>query len=315
MSRTGPLATLVACLLVAVPPARAAAPAGTSPDAALAAMVETERAFAALAVAKGMREAFITYIAEDGVGFDNGPIPLRQAMRDRPAGPESFTLIWEPRYGDVAASGEVGYLTGPYRVEGKGKDGAPFTRHGCFFSVWRRQADGEFRNIVDIGVRLPGEAAFEPGFKRAPHADRSAGMTAAITAGPAGAEVTLRAADQALDAAARSGTLREALGAVLDPHARLHREGVMPAAGAAAGRKLLEGAGRLAEAETRFVGMAQSGDLGWSYGRYAFAPAGAPSGGAAATPERGSFARVWARDHAETWRVVADIASPDREAP
>ncbi|HUD72756.1 MAG TPA: hypothetical protein VMQ62_12415, partial [Dongiaceae bacterium] len=78
-------------------------------------------------------------------------------------------------------------------------------------------------------------------------------------------------------------------------------------------RTLLEGAGRLAEAETRFVGVARSGDFGWSYGRYAYAAAGASAGGAAAKPEHGSFARVWTRDRTGAWRVVADIASPDRE--
>ncbi len=311
MSRTRLLATLLASLLVAAPPAHAAAPAGTSPDAAMVAMVETERAFAALVIEKGMREAFITYIAEDGVGFDNGPIPLRQAMRDRPAGPEPFHLIWEPRYGDVAASGEVGYLTGPYRVEGKGKDGAPFTRHGCFFSVWRRQADGEFRNILDIGVRLPEAAAFDPGFRRPPRAGRFT-----LKPGAADADASLRASEQSLNDAARTGSLGAALLAVLDPGARVHREGVAPAADAAAARPLLEGAGRLREAESRFVGTAASGDFGWTYGRYAYAAAVAAGGNAAASaPEHGSYARVWTRDRAGTWRVVADIASPDREAP
>ena len=130
------------------PPA-VAGPAAAASDAALAGMVETERAFAALALELGTRAAFLAYIAEDGIGFDNGPIPLRQAMRDRPAGPEPFKLIWEPRYGDVAASGEVGYLTGPYRVETQGKDGTRVTRHGCFFSVWRRQSDGACKIAVD----------------------------------------------------------------------------------------------------------------------------------------------------------------------
>jgi ketosteroid isomerase-like protein len=271
-------------------------------------MVETERAFAALALELGTRAAFLAYIAEDGIGFDNGPIPLRQAMRDRPAGPEPFKLIWEPRYGDVAASGDVGYLTGPYRVESPGKDGVPAVRHGCFFSVWRRQADGTFRNTLDIGVGLPEEAAFDPGFRRAPHADRYAGGAAA---GGGDVVASLRAAEKALNDAARAGTLREALGAVLDPDARVHREGVAPAAGAAAARRLLEGAGRLAEAESQFVGVAASGDFGWSYGRYA---SPAPPGAETTAPERGSYARVWTRHREGTWRVVADIASPDREA-
>lgn len=307
-----PAAWLAAACLLVAPAARAAGPASASPsspppksaDAALVEMVGAERAFAILADERGMREAFITYIAEDGIGFDNGPIPLRQTMRDRPAGPEGFKLLWEPRYGDVAASGEVGYLTGPYRVESVGKDGQPVTRHGCFFSVWRRQPDGAWRNVLDLGVRLPEAPAFAEGFTRAPHEDRWAGPPASAPAKD-DAQKTLKEAEQTLNDAARATTLEEALGARLDPAARVHREGVAPADGAEAARRLLAGAGRLAVASSLFSRASTAGDLGWTYGRYAFA---------GATPERGSYARVWTRDRSGAWRVAADITSADREA-
>ncbi|HKQ96353.1 MAG TPA: hypothetical protein VJV75_00615 [Candidatus Polarisedimenticolia bacterium] len=314
MSRSRRPALFLACAVLLLPEARVdaasvavARPGAGTPDAALARMVETERAFAALGLEKGVRESFLVYIADDGIGFDNGPIPLKESMRARPAGPEPYRLIWEPRYGDVAASGEVGYLTGPYRVESRGSDGAPVVRHGLFFSVWSKQADGEYRNVLDIGVRLKEAAEFAPGFRRAPHADRHAGGTREE------ARSSLIAAERALNEAARIGTLEAALVGALDPDARLHREGVAPAVGMAAARRLLAGAGRLAEAESRFAGPSESGEFGWSYGRYGYAEA-AGAAPATAAPEHGSYARVWTRDRKGAWRVVADIASPDREA-
>ena len=60
--------------------------------------------------------------------------------------------VWAPVYGDIAAAGDLGWDTGPLVFEGK--NGAA-DRHGMFFSIWKRQADGSFKVVLDIGSDTP----------------------------------------------------------------------------------------------------------------------------------------------------------------
>ena len=91
-------------------------------------------------------------------------MPARESLRKREAPPQppGFQLLWEPRLGDVSASGDLGYLTGPAEYVMPGK---PNT-YTCYFSVWKRQPDGEYRVILDVGVPTPAKTPFAPGFVR-----------------------------------------------------------------------------------------------------------------------------------------------------
>ena len=54
-------------------------------------------------------------------------------------------------------------------------------------------------------------------------------------------------------------------------------------------------------ASTGAAEAARSGDLGYSYGTYQVS---------GARPERGAYVRVWTRDAAGKWFVVADVTQP-----
>ena len=158
------------------------AQSGDAIPPALAAMADAERAFSKRASDATPREAFIEFFADESVSFQPDPGPARERLRKQPPPPPGRPAFqWEPRTGDVAASGDLGWLTGP--VKFPQPDGS--IRHGCYFSVWKKQADGGFRVILDIGVQPPGEVAFAPGFARAP--SRATGPTGAHT-GRGGAE-------------------------------------------------------------------------------------------------------------------------------
>lgn len=134
-----------------------------SEGGALLEMADAERAFARRARETTVRQAFIDFFADEAVGFGPDPEPAREALRkrDNPQ-PPGFELHWEPRLGDIAASADLGYLTGPAEYINAGK---PNT-YTCYFSVWKRQPGGEFRVILDIGVPTPEKTPFAPGFVR-----------------------------------------------------------------------------------------------------------------------------------------------------
>src|SRR5215470_19607703 len=73
-------------------------------------LVNTERAFAKLAVERGVRESFIAYFADDGIGFAPHPLKVKERLSNSPAPATlpSLTLNWAPVYGDIAQAGDLG---------------------------------------------------------------------------------------------------------------------------------------------------------------------------------------------------------------
>ena len=135
-----------------------------------------------------------------------------------------FQLLWEPRYGDVAGTGELGYLTGPSRsILPSRNKGQP--RHSVYASVWKRERDGTFRVVMDVGVPTPRLDAFPAGFTRAPHGNR-------FTGDYDDRIPPLGNADGVMNSALRSSQVRAYRGQ-LAPGARLHRPNLMPVTGEA----------------------------------------------------------------------------------
>ena len=132
-------------------PACAALPAARSPHE----IVEAERAFARLADEIGVRPAFVANFADDAVWMVPAPTSLRDAhaARPAPADPRAVRLEWAPAIAGIAASGELGYTLGPSKLSMR--DGSMTPRHGVYFSVWKRDADGRWRVALDAGVQAP----------------------------------------------------------------------------------------------------------------------------------------------------------------
>jgi ketosteroid isomerase-like protein len=259
-------------------------------------MIEAERAFAARALVVGWKQSFLEFFDDSAVGFDEGRAgSAKEQVRASPDPPKDQQLIWEPRYGDIAGSGELGYLTGPVRnILPSRNNGQP--RHSTYFSIWRRQRDGAYRVVMDVGTPTPRPVPFSPGFARAPHANRFAGDYDDRTP-------PLSAADSVMNSALRSSqaaAYRERLA----PGARLHRNNRMPLVGDRAITGWLASQPRYLAADSRYAEAARSGDLGYTWGTYIIA-------GRGTTPrEEGFYTRVWVRERNGQWRIAADITQP-----
>src|SRR5262245_41268255 len=154
---------LIAAVSLALTLASAAVVRSDTVPAALAEMANTERAFAKMAADRSIRDAFIEYFADESVSFNPAPGPARQRLKDNAnAFPAGMKLRWEPRVGDIAASGDIGYLTGPTEFSVPGKPAG----YGNYFSVWKKQSDGTYRVILDVGASQPEKLAFADGFVR-----------------------------------------------------------------------------------------------------------------------------------------------------
>ena len=270
--------------------------AGELPQA-LMQMVETERAFAARALVIGWKDAFLEYFADDAVGFDEGQAGLaRDQIRANPDPPKDLRLIWEPRYGDMAASGELGYLTGPVQNILPSRDkGKP--RYSLYSSIWKRQRDGSFKVILDVGVQTPRPVSFPPGFTRATVANRFTGDYDDTTPPLATADSVLNSGLRTNQATAYRGRLA--------PGARFHRPNMLPVVGDRNVQRWLMTQRTYALIDTRYSEAARSGDLGYTWGTYAVGPA-------QKRIAEGFYARAWVRERNGQWTIAMDILQPQR---
>lgn len=270
--------------------ARAAAP----PPSALDSLAAAERAFARTSVEKGIRASFLEFFAADGLAFGPAPENVHEAYAavPAPATRPPVTLDWAPVTGDVSASGDFGWTTGPYTLSDDRGDA--LTRHGYYFSVWKKQSDGAWKVVADFGTITVAPAGPRPAFQPA-HADAAATGTA-----PTRDELL------ALDRELSRGCEKDAacLAARLHDGGRLHRDGREPFVGRDAARALLAQAKPGMRFEPLGGDAARSGDLAYTYGRYQ-----APDEQGAAG-ERGYYLRVWRRTP-DGWRISADVAKAE----
>lgn len=295
-SQVGALVTLV--ITVAAWDGRAQEPPSGPAAAELMKMVNAERAFVQRAQETNWRDAFLEYFADGIKGFEGEDV--KERLRGRPAPPPELEFWWEPRYGDIAASGELGWLTGPVRIhlpQGSGEK----TDFANYTSIWKRQPDGTYKVIQDVGVSIPALAPFPPGFTRAPVASRYSGPEKGSTA-----EESLRQADGRLTAALCRAGAADAYADAAAPFVRLHRALVMPIVGREAIAAWSVTQPIWSAGETRFAEVAQSGDLGYTLGSYS-QPAGADKPAAG-----GYYLRIWTRDAEGRWKVVLDVTQPKR---
>jgi hypothetical protein len=248
---------------------------------ALREMVDAERAFAARALVVGWKQSFLEYFSDTATGFGGEPGPAKDLIRKAPDPPRELQLLWEPRFGDIAASGELGWLTGPVTSINPARGNMP--RFSNYSSVWKREADGTFKVVMDLGTDTPEFVAYAPGFTRAPQAGR-------YTGNPAGATDSLRTADAALNTGVMANQATAYRGRIAAA-GRLHRVNVMPVVGEAAAMAWLTTQKPYAAATTEFAEAARSGDLGYTWGHAGSA----------------FYTRVWVRGSDAAWKVALDV--------
>jgi len=114
------------------------------------ALVNAEKSFAQYAADHNTPEAFMRFLADDGIVFRKGQA-INGKERWSTIKPDSSLLSWYPAFADIAASGDMGFTTGPweYRSAKTDKDAAGF---GNYITIWKKQADGNWKVAADLGT-------------------------------------------------------------------------------------------------------------------------------------------------------------------
>ena len=246
-------------------------------------LANAERAFAAETVKVGFRDGFIKFFAEDGIGFGPEPQRTREVLLRSPAptGPRKVIFNWAPMFGDISVAGDLGYTTGPVLYTDTGDNPRP-PRHGMYFSVWQKQADGSWKVAIDMGVNVPSAVAgIDTKFV-------AAGMSG-LSKKPS--EADYRKLDWDLWVTIAKDSPVKRYDSLLDEQFRIHRAGLMPITE----RKDLASAVRQAKFEFIDGKIAESNDLAFTYGKYS------------TEGETGYYVHVWRRNGSGEWKLVADI--------
>ena len=133
--------------------------AGVDVEAEERRLMETSREWSQVAQSRDV-ERILAYWAEDAVILSpgeperRGKAAIRAYLRDSLEVP-GFRVRWEPLEATVAASGDLGYLVERTEVTVTGPEGQPVTQQFRALTVWRKNADGAWRNIVDISNAPP----------------------------------------------------------------------------------------------------------------------------------------------------------------
>lgn len=107
--------------------------------------VEAERAFAARAQTGGQWTAFREYAAAEAIMFVPQPVDAQQWLAGRRD--PRHSVMWWPASSYVSCDGATAVNSGPWLRNGG-------TSAGYFTTVWRRQADGGWKWLLDHGDGL-----------------------------------------------------------------------------------------------------------------------------------------------------------------
>jgi ketosteroid isomerase-like protein len=262
-------------------------------QSALQEMVKTEQAFSKMAEEKNARDAFMTFIADDGLLFRPGAVNGKKWMIEHPVPPSDNPdkkplLAWQPAFAGMAASGDMGFTTGPWEAKGDIKDEKP-SAYGHFVTVWKKQADGSWRFVVDLGISHP-----QSGGPQAHWMPEGTGKVTFKPVDATNARKSLLDRDQGY-------TVAE-FAAYASPDVRLYRANNLPFIGRdAATAELAKTKGTIAWHPIS-ADVSKAGDLGYTHGTYEH------SDDTKKVTERGSYVRIWKKESG-VWRIVMDVTN------
>jgi ketosteroid isomerase-like protein len=275
----------------------------------LKSLVETEQAFSQAAADKSTREAFLLFIADDGILFRPKAVNGKQWLIEHPtpASEKRPLLAWQPVFADVALAGDLGYTTGPWEYKEDIKDEKPVA-YGDFVTVWKKQRDGSWKFAVDLGISHP-ESSGPLNLWKVPDAPSSKSTNSRSTRLTKHLQererMTLVKRDlEFADSALTLGFVKAFL-KYAGTDVRLFREKSAPFVGRQSSAAALDARKEKLTWQTTGEDVSLSGDLGYTRGLYEARSDDSEK----KLIERGNYLRIWKKQNG-VWRVVLAVANP-----
>jgi hypothetical protein len=130
-----------------------------SPEDTVAAIMQADRDFAAMAAEEGAAAAFGHWMdATEGRLVRGTPDPVVGTQDIAPLY-EPFTgdtlLHWEPSEGFAGSGDDFGVTWGVWSIHTDGDQASVAVTRGTYVTVWHRNDAGEWRGLLDMGTEDP----------------------------------------------------------------------------------------------------------------------------------------------------------------
>jgi ketosteroid isomerase-like protein len=120
---------------------------------------DTDIEFSNFSIEQGANAAFLKFAADDVVLLKPNMLPIVGHLKLEEyfngKTDTAYTLKWKPSFAKVSKSGDLGYTYGVWELFPKSE---PVNiRKGTYLTIWERQANGEWRFVLDTGNQGLGE--------------------------------------------------------------------------------------------------------------------------------------------------------------
>ncbi len=126
------------------------------------ALINVDKAFCKMAIDSGLEEAFASFADQKAVILRNGEYALEGVVaigQSYQAFDTLFVypprLLWMPVKAEIARSGDLGYTYGNYEFITMDSLQKESKTYGNYVTIWKRQADGSWKYVLDGGVSTP----------------------------------------------------------------------------------------------------------------------------------------------------------------
>jgi ketosteroid isomerase-like protein len=103
-------------------------------------------------------DGYVSFLSDDATELENGdPIHSGKENIRQWLGPYSpdTSLTWTPVKAEMASCGDFGYTFGLYTFRSKNADGKMTTTYGKYTTIWKKQKDGIWKVVLDMGDLAP----------------------------------------------------------------------------------------------------------------------------------------------------------------
>lgn len=258
-------------------------------------MIATEYEFAARALQVSSRDAFLDFIADEGILFRPVPVNGKEFLLKQ--NPRPGFLIWYPTYAFISESGEMGCTTGP--AEFKRNLDSSSIWYGNFCTVWQLQKDGQWKFLIDGGISNDKPTSeikkleFDPNKK-----DNSLNE---FYPGSLPDKQMIFSVDEKFNSSLLNGELSKAYMNVINDETRLLREGEYPIIGKSEIIKYVSGNKGKYKFEIKDGKISNAGDFGYVYGSLVVSDSQKTG--------KYNYIRMW-KYESGNWTILIELFSP-----
>lgn len=264
-------------------------------------LIQVEKQFCETSIKQGIRNAFLAYLTDDAIIFEPRPVKGKPLYLERKK--LNAVLTWNPIFADISKAGDLGYTTGPFEYNKNDSDSSK-VYYGHYVSIWRKQGDGNWKVVLDVGISHAKINIDEVGFNNKQLSDPQI-FSASQVMDKKIAKMKIQENEQNFSIIAKSKGIIEALNKFASKKIRVYRDGQFPFVGLNNYEQFIQNRNITSTQQPDDVFVANSGDLGYCYG---ISKSFSDSSDKIFSNEF-AFLNIWKKQDDNNWRIVLNLTN------